>query len=149
MSSSTFRNGLLVLVSLFVGGCGGGGAAEPVLVPVNGKVTINGKPVPGVTLSFVPSTSVGGNGASGTSNEAGEYTLMYRNGKAGAIPGKYNVLFSRLTLPDGSPMPKDAMAADVGAVEQIPEKYRNMDMAIHYVEIKAEGGSFDFDLKLK
>jgi hypothetical protein len=139
---------LMSLAVMHALGCGGGAPDRAALVPVSGKVTVNGQPMAGISVIFSPSDVIGGTAAGGTTNEGGEFTLIYSDGREGAIPGKYNVLFSKLTMPDGSPMPPDAMAADVGAVEQIPEKFRNTEMAIHFADVKQEaGGTFEFDLK--
>lgn len=139
---------LMTLACCVSWGCGGGSTERRVdLVPVSGKITLNGKPEAGVSVSFIPDQAVGGNGAFGTTDASGAYVLFYRTGQEGAIPGKYNVLFSKLTMPDGSPLPPDVMAADAGAIEQIPDRYRDMEKVAHFVEISPTGGNFDFDLK--
>lgn len=44
---------VLTAVVLFAGGCGSG-VALPELGTVSGVVTLDGKPLPGVTVKFVP-----------------------------------------------------------------------------------------------
>jgi len=84
---------LMALASLIsvLPGCGDG----PALVPASGKVTLDGQPLEGATLAFVP---VAGNQVStaGTdvSGPQGNFTMSY-NGRAGLAPGKYRVMVSK------------------------------------------------------
>jgi len=72
-------------------GCGDG----PTLVPVSGKVTLDGQPLEGATLSFMPEpgnpVSTAGSDVTGPQ---GNFTMTY-NGRAGLTPGKYKVMISK------------------------------------------------------
>jgi hypothetical protein len=80
---------LLLFGLLLVPGCGGSRYA-----PVSGTVTMDGKPLANVAVSFQP---VGGElnpgaGSSGRTNERGEYTLQVIGGRGqGAVVGKHRV----------------------------------------------------------
>jgi uncharacterized protein (TIGR03067 family) len=63
------------------------------LVPVEGKVTLNGKPLANATVEFVP-VDKGGQKATGTTNEEGKYKLKTLGKKGGVRPGKYRVVIS-------------------------------------------------------
>lgn len=142
-----FRAGIsLVLVGIAVG-CGGGASKEviPALVPVSGKVLLDGKPDAGIAVTFVPMDK--GNPSSGVTNAEGAYSLTYRNGDPGVPAGNYVVMFSKLTQKDGSPIPPDKTAADVMAVDKIPERYRVMDNPRY--SVKVPEGKFDFEIKSK
>jgi len=80
---------LLVFVAV-VAGCGGSNYP-----PVSGKVTMNGKPIPSVTVVFTPvgsaSAPVPGPYSVGTTDEQGAFTLRTRNGDGGAVPGPHRV----------------------------------------------------------
>lgn len=65
-------------------GCGG-----PKLVPVNGTVTIDGKPVDGATVTFV--SDDGKHSFSGSTDASGNYSLQ-EGEKTGAYPGSYKVI---------------------------------------------------------
>ena len=71
-----------------VAGCGESG---PRLVPVSGTVTINGKPLEGAEVTFLPTES-NENGQPGvdTSGPEGNIKPMTR-GRAGLVPGPYKV----------------------------------------------------------
>jgi hypothetical protein len=87
-------------------GCGGLEEDSYKLVKVTGTVTRNGKPLPGATVSFVPS---GGNKnstpAADITGPEGTYSLMFK-GRTGIAPGKYNVMIAEaVQVPAGSKMP--------------------------------------------
>ena len=135
----------------FVLGCGGGVPAEvvPPLEPVTGKVNMDGKPAEGVAVTFVPAANNKGNSSSGSTDATGAYKLTYRTGAAGIPAGDYVVVFSKLTQPDGSPIPPGQTAADVQAVEQIPERFRMMDNPTMTFSVPKGGKTFDFELQSK
>lgn len=67
-------------------GCSDSG---PSVAPVRGLVTLDGTPVPGITVQFYP---VGGGRAStGTTDVDGIYQLLYSIHEAGAIVGQHQV----------------------------------------------------------
>ena len=66
-----------------VAGCSGAAAHQPKLFPVSGIVTLDGKPLSGVVVEFIPTGSTHGNGAAGRTDKAGKYELTAaRGGKA-------------------------------------------------------------------
>jgi hypothetical protein len=83
--SYAFRLTGLLMILLMVG-CGG-----PSLAPVKGIVKVDGKPVKGVSLTFVKvNASVNDLPANAVSGEDGSFSL--RTGETvGATPGKYKV----------------------------------------------------------
>ncbi|MEK6261568.1 MAG: hypothetical protein AABP62_23460 [Planctomycetota bacterium] len=134
-------------------GCSGGAKREvvPPLEPVTGKVTIDGQPAERVNVSFYPAPNNKSNAAFGSTDASGAYTLKYKTGagSSGIAAGDYVVLFSKLTQPDGSPIPADKTAADVNAIDQIHERYRTTDNPQNTVSVPKGGKTFDFDLKSK
>ncbi|RMG34298.1 MAG: carboxypeptidase regulatory-like domain-containing protein [Planctomycetota bacterium] len=84
---------LLLLACAAVLGCGGG-PDLPKTVPVKGTVkTKDGKPLANVTVEFVPDG--GGQTATGTTDENGNYTLTTPGVGEGAVPGTYKVVLSK------------------------------------------------------
>jgi hypothetical protein len=66
---------------------------EVKLIPVSGRVTVNGKPLTSGWVCFKPDKAKGntfGGEPIGEINDQGEYTLNYR-GKPGAPPGAYKI----------------------------------------------------------
>lgn len=136
---------------LLLSGCGVSGPNLPPLTPVTGTVKINGKPVEGVVVVFHPSEFGGGkhplNTAYGSTNEQGVYTLMHSKGEAGAEPGEYTVTFSRMAMPDGSPIPQGTEPAAVGARETLPERYRDPERTTESATVTTTEQTFDFELQ--
>lgn len=131
--------------SLF--GCGK--SEKPVtLVPVTGTVKMGDGPLAGVTVIFTPLQGTSGTGGFGVTDATGTYTLMYGNQKPGIEAGAYKVTFSKMTLPDGSPIPEGKTAADVEAVQVIPPAYNipDPDSKLNEVTVPAQGGNFNFEI---
>src|SRR5207248_798293 len=70
----------------------------PKLVPVSGVVTLDGKPLEGATVSFlpIPSNEMGQLGEDITS-PSGDYTAMTK-GRSGLVPGKYRVVVTKFLI---------------------------------------------------
>ena len=141
---------LLAVVSL---GCGPRG---PSLGQVTGTVTLDGKPLPGVSVTFMPES---GGVASGITDASGKYEITHSDGK-GAPVGKNKVAVKTMNAPaaavDISQLPSDSpeyakMMASGGAdyaktvTEPIPEKYN----AKTELQFDVKSGSQVIDLPLK
>lgn len=145
-------------VALFlIIGCGGPNLKTPKWpdpVAVGGKITYGDQPLSDAIVSFIPLTSTPGQGASGVTDDNGEYQLQSRwvDGKIrdGVIPGKYKVIISRMVKNDGSVWKPDANNAEgpisVGAKEEIPEMYSLPDASELVAEVGKDGGTHDFAL---
>lgn len=80
---------VLFLIAFALAGCGG--SSEKV-VPVTGTVTRKGKPVAGLTVTFVPQGGKNGTPSSAVSDEDGKYTLaIATTGAPGAVVGPHRV----------------------------------------------------------
>jgi hypothetical protein len=92
---------LLVVVGIvFLPGCAG-----PLMAPVKGQVTCNGKPVKEAALIFAPAAKAegdleAGKPATGFSDEAGNYFLSTFKNYDGALVGQHTVT---ITLDDTNP----------------------------------------------
>lgn len=78
---------VLALVPFFVG-CGG---VRP--VKVSGTLTLNGQPVEGATVQFVP-VDPGGRPALGLTKADGGFSLTTIEDQDGALPGQYKVVIT-------------------------------------------------------
>ncbi|MCH9656166.1 MAG: carboxypeptidase-like regulatory domain-containing protein, partial [Planctomycetes bacterium] len=117
---------IVVCVIGMLTGCGGNSVEVPdELVPVTGTVKLDGKPKANISVIFNPGDQTSGTGGYGVTDSEGKYTLLHRSNKPGIESGEYIVTFSMMGLPDGSPIPEGKDAADVGAVQLLPEKYTN------------------------
>lgn len=80
---------LLAIAVLTVAGCAG--AQKP--VKVEGTVTLDGKPLAGATVAFVPAADKG-RAAAGRSDADGSFRLTTYRTDDGALPGEYVVTVS-------------------------------------------------------
>jgi hypothetical protein len=133
-------------VAVFAAGCGGDAVPKlevPPLNPVSGTVKLDGKPEAGIAVTFYPAANNKGSGGSGTTDDTGAFSLKFRDGQDGIPEGDYVVMFSKLTQKDGSPIPAGQTAADVQAVEKIPERFRLTENPRFTVKVP-DGGKSDF-----
>lgn len=147
----------LLVMNCVLSGCGEGVVEPnwPDAVPCSGTVTMDGKPLSGVQVLFVPDVSTNGQGGSGTTDDAGKFTASSRDTKGeittGIVPGKYRVAFSRMVKADGSVWTPDPTSptgpATVGAREEIPLKYSDPSRSLMLIEVKAGGPDQEFALK--
>lgn len=105
---------MLGLMLAFLSGCGPSG---PTVYEVSGKVTYQGKPVPGATVTFQPEQ---GRPSIGVTDDEGKYFLRYTKDVNGALPGSHKVFITF----DGRPSTPEAEKAFVlGELTQIhPEQ---------------------------
>jgi hypothetical protein len=131
-------------------GCGGGSTESALEVfPVKGTVTVDGEALQSVTVFFDPQEGTKGTGAGGVTDASGNFSILYRDDREGIPVGTYKVLFSRLVQPDGSPIPQDATAADVGAVNSLPAKYNDPAETPVTATVTNKNEPFKFELKTK
>jgi hypothetical protein len=112
---------------LLFAGCGGGD--RPPLGTVTGAVTIDGQPLKGVIVAFMPAE---GRPATALTDEQGRYKLEYVDGVQGCKVGPNTVSFFPPT--GGSPS------------HSIPAKYTNNSSEFK-VDVQKGRNTFDFELK--
>lgn len=132
-------------------GCGSKAPEGPELIPVTGTVRMEGQPLAGATVTFNPVSGTVGNGAFGVTDAEGKFSLTDFSGEIGCPAGDYGVTFSKITQPDGSPIPPNASRAEVGMVEQLPVFYVEFkpQTIIQGANVKAPESSFEFILDPK
>jgi hypothetical protein len=81
---------LVALLGVVLIGCGGRGTTR-----VRGVITLEGTPVAGATVLFMPDGQDGGKPASGFTSSDGTFRLMTYKPDDGALPGKYRVLIQK------------------------------------------------------
>ena len=94
------RLSLMILACLLpvVCGCAGDGGDQPELATVSGQVTLDGKPLPNVILTFKPIGE--GRSSSGVADEDGNYTLQYTANADGAMIATHRVKVAMIEAED-------------------------------------------------
>mgnify|MGYP006435934167 CR=1 FL=1 len=97
MSKHRYVTGLLLTSALCMAlvGCGPSG---PPVGQVTGVVTVDGAPVEGVLVTFVPGSNDQGSSTDGYTDADGRYELQYAKDVMGAAPGVNTV---QVTWPPG------------------------------------------------
>ena len=141
---------LLILVGLL--GCGGADQSQglPATVPVTGQVTLDGAPIEGAVVTFVPTGKTMGIECVGRTDDTGMYTPKQTRGGEGVPPGTYTVVISRF-LRDGKPVTSTAPGAGAMGVlpESLPPKYSDPTVTKLTATVPDEGGTIDFALESK
>jgi hypothetical protein len=124
----------LVVVAVLgcVGGCSGGPVRE--FAPVEGRVTLNGRPLVGVIVKFYPESESTTQPpiAAGTTDETGTFQLSISEKQLGALVGP-NVAVVRWPMRDRSSPP---LVSDV----PIPLKYTDLTANPLRFDVKAGPG---------
>jgi hypothetical protein len=136
---------IAAVVCLATCGCGKAGAPTVQELPITGKVTLDGMPLPGADVLFLTASDPPAVLAAKTKDD-GSYQLQTVAGQAAPVEGACKVTISRLVKPDGSPLAAEEMPADAGAVEQLPGKYSRFGMTTLSAIVAAEGATIDFPL---
>jgi hypothetical protein len=127
---------ILLLVCFALIGCGSGSRA-----PVEGSVTLDGQPVDGGTIAFVPEDYKEGgveHSIAKADIKNGKYSLDATNGP---IPGKYRVDIS-WKKKTGKQVPDPDTGKQIDEVTQVIPKSFNQNSP--KVDIKASGNKFDY-----
>lgn len=114
---------LLVVGTITCAGCGKadqGYDSPEGLIPITGTATLDGEPLAGATISFLPESGTAGMGGFAITDATGNFKAQHYSQAEGLEPGTYKVIFSKLLGSDGNPIPEGKDAADVGAVESLP-----------------------------
>lgn len=129
------RYWLGVVLGSLLAGCGG--PEHPDVADVSGTVTLDGKPLAQASIMFQPTAA--GRPSLGTTDENGNYTLLYLDGVEGAMLGSHKVVI-RTEQPgeDGQPPL---------VKEKLPPKYHNRSELT--AEVVAGGNTIDFPLTSK
>lgn len=137
-------------------GCGSG---NPSTVPVKGTVTLNGNPVDGASVTFVP--EAGGRPATGTTDASGQFTLTTFETGDGAPEGKYKVGVNKTSAAvnveagaGGAAPPGVQLSGPPGSggppprpKSELPEKYGNAEKSGLTVEVKSGMEPVKLDLQ--
>ncbi|MGH7138975.1 MAG: carboxypeptidase-like regulatory domain-containing protein [Pirellulales bacterium] len=127
-----------LILPLSLSGCQKGSSLKT--VAVSGRVTLDGQPIEGATVSFLSKAGIEtGHTASGITNAEGHYELQTyeaTNLVKGAVPGEYNVIIAKYEAPKG--LTKEQTEGMIGGGS--PEKARAMSGALTEEQKQAASG---------
>lgn len=143
-------------------GCGGG-SDRPQLAAASGIVRLNGEPVEGASVTFIPVG--GGRPGSGRTDSTGRYTIKTYQDASGAIIGEHKVAVVKMSGPGLDVMQGDAPAtaeaasgeddgsdslSEIEVVDSseakepeinydVPKNYMNADQSGLFITVPPEG----------
>ncbi len=134
---------LLALALLMASGvgCGPSNPDQPDTLPVGGKVTYKGKPVPKGTITF---QSDGGRMATGEIQEDGTYSLTTARPGDGAVAGHHRV---SIVANEGDPTLMPSSPGYVRPKNLVPVKYNQPEQSGIEANVTKDSKEIDFDLK--
>lgn len=143
----------LILFTLTSAGCSSA-PDGPALVPVEGTVTLDGKPLGAADIALVPVGQTMGQGGNGRTDAAGKFALQSFDRKhTGAPAGSYRVVINKLVKPDGTDYAPDPNAGPIdtgGFRELLPAAYSDMGESQLTADVPAAGTkNLDFKLRSK
>jgi hypothetical protein len=123
-------------------------SSGPPLHPVEGKATLDGKPMSGGTVSLFVEGQQGNVSPSGEIRSDGTYTIS-TNGKPGAPLGKYKVVLAPALPTGGDPAQmKQPGAFKPMTIQSLPPKYLDQRSTPLVIEVVANPSPGAYDLKL-
>lgn len=151
----------LMLFLTMVVGCADN---RPILVPVKGKLTLDGKPVPFKHVKFLPVNVTPGIGGGAVTDKDGNYSLIANRpgsikDEPGVPPGGYKVIIveplydpeaiAPPTKPEDGPAPAVGIPQPkrTGGKVAIPGQYASAESTPLTIEVPASGGSIALELK--
>ena len=134
-----------IAAMLVIVGCSSRPADEPPLGRVRGKVTMDGQPLAGVDVAFLPEK---GRPSMATTDATGHYDLWYINRTMGAKVGPHKVFVRPTEMsPEEAAANGSRSGAQVTPPPRIPAKYNKRSTLT--AEVKPGRNTFDFALESK
>lgn len=153
---------MVVVATLLAVGCQPAGPSHPPTFGVTGKVTLDGNPVEGATVTFVPGQT--GDPAVGTTDASGTYSLKSFGSEDGATPGEYKVTVTKYDFAEAAggggggtdgEMPADYggaapdSAGGDGGKNALPAKYASAAESGFTATVTEDASQNVFDLALE
>jgi hypothetical protein len=136
---------LILSIGMLATGCGGG-SDRPETANVSGKLTLDGKPLPGYIVTFQP-TSGRPSVSNMPTNAEGRFELWYTFRDKGAKVGKHKVTLAFSPTDDDAAIEAEAGRV-TGDAKQIAEKYGTLDVPPLEFAVTKDTTDANFDIKL-
>jgi len=159
------RTGFLLGACLLIRVVGCGSSVDiPDLVEVSGIVTLDGQPLPGATVYFIPKLQFAPAAgtdqprlieeSAGLTDEQGHFRLrgIHKESGWGAMVGDHRVLIRKRVMKDGSAVPTgdvDLAILETSMKELLPAIYSDEQQTTLSAQVPTEGLVLNFDLQSK
>jgi hypothetical protein len=126
-------------------GCGSGSGETE----VSGVVLMDGQPLSGAVVLFVPAEGTKGPGSRGATDAEGKFTLVNPQGVKGAIPGKYKVTVSKTNAREPKEGEKMVITDARDIQETLPAIYSNLEKTSLTATVESGGKPIELRLESK
>ena len=135
--------GAALLAPIGVAGCGDPDAPE--IARVTGTATRDGKPIPNLTVNFIPDE---GRTSWGITDDQGRYELEYNEDYKGAKVDhhKVYVVFNAASMEEAMSGPAEGQGLSPEDRQDILQKYGNMETTQYEVDVTEDGQVIDLKL---
>ena len=147
----TFRVSVCAMLVLILGIAGCSRPRRPTMAPVNGTVTLNGKPMTKGMVHFIPDNSKGSTGRMAVAyiQPDGRFEgAMSFKPKDGALVGFHKIVIDVRNIAPDPPQPGESPSAPPQPRNLAPVRYSNPDTSGITAEVKA-GVTNTFEFKLQ
>jgi hypothetical protein len=119
-------------------------APEAKTVPVTGFISLDGQPLAGVSVQFIPEK---GRPAAGTTGNDGRFRLSTFRANDGALPGRYRVTIAPRDAGTGGKPGGSGTDKDKPPRSAVPPRYSRPETSPLAAEVSPDGpNEFRFDL---
>ena len=143
MPRTIFHATLIPVVAVAMVVAAGCGVSGPETAEVVGLVTVDGAPVLGASVTFVPS-GFSGSPSYGETDATGRYRLAFTRRRFGALPGIHEVRIERLRT---SAEEEAELRRDTGSALSRPVPARYSKPGALTAEVARGRNTIDFELK--
>lgn len=119
------------------------GCSGSAMQPVEGTVTLDGEPLAGAAISFIPVE--GGRPSSGQTDEQGHFTLASFTANDGVPPGQYKVTVVKLDARRQA----EAAPVEEGGEGEEPQVMGNIEQAVKFLTPMKYSSPATTDLKVE
>ncbi|MCS6865324.1 MAG: hypothetical protein RMJ56_00715 [Gemmataceae bacterium] len=126
-----------------------GCTTSPQLAEVEGTVTLDGKPIEGVRVEFMPDPEAGHSGpnSTGVTDAQGRFQLRCENQQNGAVIGKHRVTLTDLKQWEGLTTSREDANKPLKP-SRIPAKYTDVvQTPFRGIEVKTSGNTISLEVK--
>ena len=115
------RGGALVALTVIGVAVAGCGYRRPARVPVEGVVTLDGKPLAGAAVMLVP--EAGGRAGMGGTDKQGRFTISTYGARDGAVSGPHRVVVTKFVPKKPRRAASEDASDEVETVNSLPPVY--------------------------
>lgn len=119
-------------------------------MPVNGIVIVDGQPLPGAKVTFIPDKDSPGLGGIAETGSDGKFVILGAKGESGLQPGRYKVTVSKGVLKNpGGEESVGAIVEEIDLKDELPPMYSSPAQTQLVYTITGDGQPIEIKIDTK